>query len=224
MEHLPAYIQITFILTTLLTLLLLYRATHFKKAIIAGALVWLALQAIIGLSGFYMVTTGTPPRFALLLLPPVIFIIILFLTKKGKEAIDSFNVKTLTLLHIVRIPVELTLYWLFLQKALPEVMTFEGRNFDMLCGLTAPFIYYFGYVRNTIHRKVLIAWNIMCLLLLANIVITAVTSAPFGLQKPGSEGPDFALFYFPFIWLPCFVVPAVLLAHLVSLRRLVKAN
>jgi hypothetical protein len=224
MEHLPVYIEIVFILTALLTLLLLYGAGNFKKAIIAGALIWLALQAVISLSGFYTVNTDTPPRFALLLFPPVIFIIILFLTKKGKSAIDGFNVKTLTLLHIVRIPVEITLYWLFLHKALPGVMTFEGRNFDILCGITAPFIYYFGYIKNTIGRKALIAWNIVCLILLANIVITAVTSAPFGLQKQGTEGPNFALFYFPFIWLPCFVVPAALLAHLVSLRRLIKVN
>ena len=221
MEHIPVYIQIVFVLTTLLTLMLLYRATNFSKAMIAGVLIWLALQAVISLSGFYTITTGTPPRFALLLFPPVIFIIILFRTRKGKAAIDSFNVKTLTLLHIVRIPVEFTLYWLFLHKALPEVMTFEGRNFDILCGLTAPFIYYFGYVKNVLNRKILIAWNIVCLVLLANIVITAAKSAPFGFQKLGSEQPNFALFYFPFIWLPCFVVPAVLLAHLVSLRRLV---
>jgi len=222
MEHLPVYIEIVFILTALLTLLLLYKAANFSKVIAAGALIWLALQAIIGLSGFYTVTTGPPPRFALLLFPPVIFIIILFLTKKGRATLDSFNVKTLTLLHIVRIPVELTLYWLFLYKVLPEVMTFEGRNFDILCGITAPFIYYFGYIKNTMGKKVLIAWNIICLILLANIVITAVTSAPFGVQKAGEALPGFALFYFPFIWLPCFVVPAVLLAHLVNLRRLVK--
>jgi len=222
MEHLPVYISIIFALTALLTAALLYKATNYSKPVIVAATLWLALQAVISLTGFYTVTTGSPPRFGLLFIPPVIFIIILFLTRKGKSAIDAFNVKTLTLLHIVRIPVELGLYLLFLHKMAPEVMTFGGRNFDILCGLTAPFIYYFGYIKNVIGKNVLIAWNIACLILLANVVITAVLSAPFPFQKFGFDQPDIALFYFPFTWLPCFIVPAVLFAHLATLRRLIK--
>jgi hypothetical protein len=210
------------VLTTLLTVALLYKATNYSKSVIVASILWLALQAVISLTGFYTVTAGSPPRFGLLVIPPVIFIIILFFTRKGKSAIDGYNVKPLTLLHIVRIPVELTLYWLFLHKAVPGIITFEGRNFDILCGLTAPLVYYFGYIKNALSRKVLIAWNIACLLLLANVVITAVLSAPLPFQKFGFDQPNIALFYFPFIWLPCFIVPTVLFAHLVTLRRLIK--
>jgi heme/copper-type cytochrome/quinol oxidase subunit 4 len=222
MEHLPIYISIVFVLTTFLTAALLYKATSYSKPVIVATILWLALQAVVSLTGFYTVTTGSPPRFGLLLILPVIFIIILFLTRKGKSAIDGFNAKILTLVHIVRIPVELTLYWLFLHKAVPGIITFEGRNFDILCGLTAPFIYYFGYIKNVLGKSVLIAWNIGCLLLLANVVITAVLSAPFPFQKFGFDQPDIALFYFPFTWLPCFIVPVVLFAHLATLRRLIK--
>ncbi len=220
MEHLPLYIYVVFVATVLLSIGMLYKAINYSKAIIA-VLAWLALQAVVSLTGFYTVTNVMPPRFGLLLIPPVIFIIMLFLAKKGKAVIDSFDVKTLTLLHIVRIPVELTLYWLFLHKATPGIMTFEGRNFDILCGLTAPIVYYFGYVKNVFGKKVLIAWNIICLLLLANIAVIAVLSAPYPSQKFGFEQPNIALFYFPFVWLPCFLVPGVLFAHLVSLRRLI---
>jgi hypothetical protein len=222
METLPIYISIVFVLTALLTLLLLYKAGSDSKPLIVIALLWLVFQAVAGLMGFYTITKGTPPRFALLLVPPVVFIAMLFLTKKGRAFIDGFDVKILTLLHVVRIPVELTLYGLFLHKAVPQIMTFEGRNFDILCGLTAPVIYYFGYVKNVFGRKILLGWNIICLMLLANIVVTAVLSAPFPSQKFGFEQPNIAMLYFPFVWLPCFVVPAVLFAHLVSIRRLVK--
>ncbi|MDB4922025.1 hypothetical protein [Mucilaginibacter sp.] len=222
MEHVPIYISIVFVLTTVLTVALLYKATNYSKPVIIAAMLWLALQAVVSLSGFYTVTNVTPPRFTLLLMPPVIFITVLFFTKKGKLTTDGFDVKTLTLLHIVRIPVELTLYWLYLHKAVPGIITFEGRNFDILCGLTAPLIYYFGYIKNALSRKIIIAWNIACLLLLTNVVITAVLSAPFPFQKFGSDQPNIALFYFPFIWLPCFIVPTVLFAHLTSIRRLMK--
>lgn len=224
METLPIYISVVFVLTTLLTALLLYKASDNSKAILIIALLWLGLQAAAGLAGFYTVTKGTPPRFALLLIPPMVFIIIMFLTKKGRAFIDGFDIKTLTVLHIVRVPVELTLYWLFLHKAVPQVMTFEGRNFDILCGLTAPLVYYWGCVKNVISRKVILGWNIICLILVLNIVVTAVLSTPLPFQKFGFEQPNVALFYFPFIWLPCFVVPVVLLAHLAAIRQLVKEN
>jgi|ERR1700761_3619707 len=221
MENLPGYIALTFIATTLLTLILLYKATHYSKPIIIITLTWLILQAVISLTGFYTVTNVLPPRFGLLLIPPVVFIVVSFFTIKGKAAIEGFDVKQLTLLHLVRIPIEIGLYWLFLHKTVPQLMTFEGRNFDIICGLTAPVIYYFGYIKNSLNKAVLIGWNIACLLLLANIVVLAVLSAPFPFQKFAFDQPNLAILYFPFIWLPGFIVPAVLFAHLVSLRRLI---
>lgn len=222
MENLPVYIPIVFVLTALITLAFLYRATNRSKPVMVIALLWLIIQSAIAILGFYQVTTATPPRFGLLLLPPMLFIIICSFTKSGATLMATFDRKTLTLLHVVRIPVELTLYWLYLHKTLPEVMTFEGRNFDILAGLSAPLVYYLGYVKNMFSSKVLLAWHIICLLLLANIVIIAVLSAPFPIQQFGFGQPNIALLYFPYIWLPCFIVPVVFMAHWVSIKRLVK--
>jgi len=224
MEHLPLYIPATFVLTTLITLMFLYKASNFSRSVIVTMLIWLVIQAVLSLKDFYLITTGVPPRFALSLMPPVLLILILFITKKGRDFLEGFNAKILTLLHIVRIPVELTLYWLFLHKAVPEIMTFEGRNFDIICGLTAPLVYYFGYIKKVLSRSVLLTWNIICLLLLINIVATAILSAPFAFQKFGFEQPNIALLYFPFVWLPSFVVPCVLLAHLINIRQLSNKN
>jgi hypothetical protein len=221
MEHLPLYIPITFVLTTLLTVILLYKAGNHSKPLLIIILLWLIVQAAVGLSGFYTISTGIPPRFALLLVPSTLLIVLLLITKQGRLFIDGFDAKTLTLIHIVRVPVEITLYWLFLHKAVPQLMTFEGRNFDILCGLTAPIIYYWGHIKNSLSKGILLAWNIACLLFLANIVITAILSAPFDFQKVAFSQPNIALFYFPFIWLPCFVVPTALLAHIVNIRKII---
>lgn len=221
MEQLPAYIYLTFILTALLTLLLAYKAVSSRKALIIIT-AWLAVQATVALTGFYTITNVLPPRFALLIVPPLIFIFALFITKKGRSFIDGMDAKALTLLHVVRIPVELVLYWLFLHKAIPQAMTFEGRNFDILSGLTAPLVYYFGFVKKVLGRKIIIAWNIACMLLLINVVGTALLSAPFPFQQLGFEQPAVALFYFPFIWLPCFIVPAVLFSHLAVIRKSIR--
>ncbi len=220
MEHLPIYIKIVFILTALLSLWLLYKATNQSKVIIITVLSWLGLQTALSLTGFYTVSRGVPPRFALLLVPPLILLFIGLITPAGRKLLDGFDIKWLTLIHIVRVPVEITLYWLFLHETIPGIMTFEGRNFDILAGLTAPLVYYFGYVKNALHKNVILAWNIICLLLLINIVVTAVLSAPFHFQKLAFNQPNIALFYFPFTWLPAVVVPAALMAHLVSIRQL----
>ena len=102
-------------------------------------------------------------------------------------------------------------------------MTFEGRNFDIISGLTAPLIYYFGYVKNTLNKAVIIGWNIVCLLLLVNIVIMAVLSAPFPFQQLAFDQPNTAILHFPFTLLPGCIVPIVLFAHLISLRNLMKS-
>ena len=132
------------------------------------------------------------------------------------------DLKMLTWLHIVRIPVELVLLWLFQNGQVPELMTFEGRNFDILSGLTAPLIIYFGFIKKSLSNKMIIAWNTLCLVLLFNIVGTAVFSAPFPFQKFAFEQPNIGVFYFPFVWLPGVIVPLVLFAHLSAIRKLVK--
>lgn len=222
MENLPSYIAIAFGLTTFLTVYLFYRASKYSTITLIVLLCWLFLQAVLGLQLFYTVTNGMPPRFVFLLGPTLLVMIGLFATSKGRQYLDSLDTKTLTLLHIVRIPVELVLFQLFVYKTVPELMTFEGRNFDILSGLTAPFVYYFGYVKNVIGKKMILFWNFLCLGLLFNIVANAVLSAPLPFQQFAFDQPNIAVLYFPFVWLPCCVVPLVLLSHLVSIRQLLK--
>jgi len=222
MENLPAYVKVVFALTTLLTAFLFYKATRDSKLTLTILLVWLAFQSLMGLSGFYAVTDTIPPRFLLLIGPPLLFILGLFLTSSGKTYLDQLNLKTLTILHIIRIPVEIVLFWLFLHKGVPQLMTFEGRNFDILSGITAPILYYFGFTNNLPKTKILIAWNIVCLGLLINIVANAALSVPSPFQKFAFDQPNVGVLFFPFIWLPGCVVPLVLLSHLASLRQLLQ--
>lgn len=220
MENLPIHISIVFIFTTFLALGFFYKANATSIVSLSILLSWLAIQAIVGISGFYLRTDAVPPRFLLLVGPPLLVIIILFATTKGRHYIDSLNAKTLTLLHVVRVPVELVLFWLAVNKVVPGLMTFEGRNFDILSGLSAPLIYYFGFVKKQLNDTLLLLWNFICLGLLLNIVINAILSAPFPFQKFAFDQPNVAVLYFPFVWLPSCIVPLVLFSHLVSIRYL----
>jgi hypothetical protein len=103
---------------------------------------------------------------------------------------------------------------------MPELATFEGRNFDILSGLTAPFIWYYGFIKKKLKKGWLLAWNFICLGLLLNIVVHAVLSVPTPFQQLAFDQPAIAVLYYPFILLPAVIVPLVLFAHLVSIRQL----
>lgn len=222
MNNLPYYINLVFIGTTLLTLWLFLRAVNYSKTSSSIVIIWTIFQSFMGLSGFYYNLDSFPPRFLLLIAPAILLIITLFNTGKGRAFIDKLSMEKLTLLHIIRIPVEIVLLWLFLQKKIPQLMTFEGRNFDILAGITAPIIYYLVFVKQNLSRKILLFWNFICLSLLLNIVINALLSAPLPFQQFAFEQPNIAILYFPFNLLPSVVVPLVLFAHLVVIRRLLK--
>jgi hypothetical protein len=224
MENLPLYIGLFFVLTTALAVFFFYKATPFSKLSVILILVWLTVITILSLNGFFTVTHTIPPRFIVLVLPPLLLIAALFFTAPGKQYMDQLDIRSLTLLHIVRIPVELGLFFLSLYKVVPELMTFEGRNLDILSGLSAPLIYYFAFVKKKIRNKMLLLWNIVCLLLLINIVSHAVLSAPSPFQQLAFAQPNIAVLYFPFVWLPGCIVPLVLFSHLVALRRLLLPN
>ena len=154
--------------------------------------------------------------------PAIVLIIVLFTTPKGRAFIDNLSLEKLTLLHIIRIPVEIVLFGLFLQKTIPQLMTFEGRNFDIMAGITAPIMYFLVFVKHRMSRKTLLFWNFVCLVLLLNIVINALLSAPLPFQQFAFEQPNIAILYCPFNLLPSVVVPLFLFAHLVAIRRLLK--
>jgi hypothetical protein len=204
--------------------ILFYVASGYSKTFLLLAVLWLSGQAILGLTGFYTVTNTVPPRFVMLPLPPLILIVLVFATKRGRQFIDKLDIKLLTWLHTVRIGVEVTLFVLALYQLLPALLTFEGRNFDIISGVSAPFVAYFGFSRNLLSRGVLLTWNFLCLALLINVVVYAVLSVPSSFQQFGTEQPNVAVLYCPFVWLPACIVPIVLFSHLAAIRQLLDKN
>ncbi|HEX8288174.1 MAG TPA: hypothetical protein VF556_09265 [Pyrinomonadaceae bacterium] len=229
LENLPGYISPIFILTTFLTIgffLYAVRQTVFEtfpaKLLSFLLAFWLILQAILSLGGFYTHTTSVPPRlFVLAVLPALLLIIVYFIFFRA-NFIEPLPLSILTILHIVRIPVEIVLFWLYQQKFIPEAMTFEGRNFDILAGISAPIIYFFAFRKQKVNRTLLIVWNVFALILLLNIIFTSVVAFPSPMQRIAFEQPNRAVMYFPFVWLPAVIVPIVLFSHLTSLWKLLK--
>ncbi len=220
LEQLPSYINILFIITAFTTVLFFYYASGKSVTVLVLLSVWLLIQGLISYSKYYTVTDSNLPRFAFATALPFITIIYLFTSERGRNFIDELDIKTLTYLQTVRIPVEVILYLLFQYGYIPELMTFEGSNFDIIAGITAPFVAYFGFTKKILSNKIIFLWNIVCAGLLLNILINAVLSAPFKFQMLSFDQPNVAVLYFPYIWLPCCIVPIVMISHLASIRQL----
>ncbi len=221
-DYLPDYISWMFILITLATLYILFyiiRSVDGQTGFIAFLLivVWLTVIGKLAQDNYFMDFQSTIPRFLLAFPPMLIVIIGLFIVKNSRAYIAKMPIELLTYLSLIRIPVELVLWWLMLYGKVPELMTFEGRNFDIIAGITAPVVAFFCFTRKVWSIKVALVWNILGLVLLLNIIINALLSAPLPFQQFAFDRPNIGLMYFPFIWLPAFVAPVVLFSHIANI-------
>lgn len=220
MDELPLYIPILFGLTIVLTVVWSYLAIKSTKYLIL-VLIWLALQSVLGYIGFYNDSTSIPPRLFLFgVFPTLLVTLITFLTQQGKAFIDRINLKTLTYFHSIRIPVEIVLALLYHHGLVSIYVTIEGTNMDLFSGVTAPLVAYLVFKNSSVNKKLLLGWNVFCLLLLLNVVITAILSIPSPFQQVSLDQPTVAVLTFPFNLLPAVVVPIVLFGHFVAIRHL----
>ena len=221
------YVGVIFGITALATagafLLAVYKRapnSRVSRIVIILVPLWMVVQALVAVGGFYQYTSTVPPRLFLTGVLPALVAIIVCSVFFRSDFLESLPLRFLTLIHVVRIPVELVLLWLSHSGDVPRVMTFEGWNFDILSGLLAPIVYFISFSGSQIRRGILIAYNIVGFLLLANIVSIAILSLPSPIQQLAFEQPNRGVLFFPYIWLPTLVVPVVLFSHMTSLWKL----
>jgi hypothetical protein len=212
-------INIGFIITTLLFLLFFYLGTGRNKRVLFISIFWLILISSISLTGFFQNTNTIPPRFLIVLIGNIAFIAFLYSRLKSV----ALDYRYAMVVHTLRIPVEIALYFLFLRNQVPEIMTFNGLNFDIIIGISALIFFIVSQsFKVNLGKKTLLIWNILGLLFLMNIVVIAILSAPLPIQQLSFEQPNIAVLSFPYILLPSFIVPFVILTHIISIKQLTK--
>jgi hypothetical protein len=208
-------------LTVILTVGVFHFANGKPTKLTFFILIWSLVHSILAYTRFYEKTDLIPPRFLLILIPVLLFIIF-GLTKKRLNWITQKRRTDLsTFLHTIRVPVEIILFYLFMDKMLPELMTFEGRNFDILAGISAPLIGIL-WLKKIINRNTLIIWNVFGLFLILFVFINGILSSELPIQIFGFEQPTKAINYFPFVLLPATIVPIVIYTHITDIIRLWK--
>jgi hypothetical protein len=200
--------QIVFIIISLLSLLFLYLATNSHKM---PLLLFISWQFIVGMLALLKVFEKHPNLFPFLIVGTVVITLILLKRIDKQKLVPNL----LLSIHILRIPVELVLYQLFLQNKIPNLMTFKGWNFDILVGLSALVILIFQLkTKQKINRQFFIILNIIGIVFLFIIISLAILSSPLPIQLLAFDQPNIAVLEFPYCFLPTCVVPIVLISHI----------
>ena len=186
----------------------------------ASGLVWMALTGLVANSGVLREWSAMPPPFFLFMLSIFVVAFGISSSSVGKR-IASLPLWVLVAVQSFRLPLELAMHRLSEHGIMPEQMSYSGRNWDIVTGVTAILVAAL-LKTNRIGRAGAFVWNIAGLALLANILIVAVRSTP----RFAAFGPDrlnVFVTYVPFVWLPAIMVLAALAGHLIIFRALRRA-
>lgn len=222
MGNIPTYATVVFGIAVLASLVLVWLAHPKDKLLLLFWLLMGSASSYLVLNNVTLSAEALSPKLLLLILPSTLLPLLYLLTKRGKSLIHDADDDFLHYIHTVRIAVEFVLLWLHKAQYLPVELTFEGWNYDIIIGMTAPFIAQMGFQKKLLTRNIIIGWNILGMLFLANIVINAALSVPGPLHLLSHDMPNLAVSKFPYQLLPTLVVPALLFSHVVALIRLFK--
>jgi hypothetical protein len=228
----PVAVSLLFVATVVgMLLLLLWSAARAARGVGPGAARgvrlaglamagWLALTAALAGRGFFEDFYALPPHMLLAIGPPLLAALALTASGRLDPLLAALPPSWPVGAQAFRIVVEIVLWRLAVAGVAPEIMTFTGRNVDILVGLTAPVVAYACFVRRAWPARVAWWWNWAGILILLNVVVHAQLSAPTRFRLFETDPPTTFIGDVPYIWLPAFLVPLAWALHAVSLRQL----
>lgn len=189
---------------------------------VGGAAIWMVATWIIAMRGtFRLWTEFTPPPFAYLVAGIIILAIAIASGTYGRRLAIGLPLWLLVGIQGFRLPLEIAMHGLYERGVMPVQMSYSGRNFDIVTGITALVVA--ALIRwGRAGRGLVLAWNILGLALLLNIMAIAILSTP-RIQYFGPRATNFFVAYPPFVWLPAIMVLAALAGHLLVFRALRRA-
>ena len=229
MEDIPGYVAGTFIAIVIAVLGFIFfgvsAASNGKRNltpsfVITFLVAWIFVVSVLVFDGYFTNLSGTP-RIPLVAGFTFLLIILAFAIPRSKALINNIPITTLHYIHIVRIPLQMVIWWLAVSKAMPMDVTFEGSNLDILSGISAPFAAVFMVGARSKSKLGAIIWNVIALGLLINFIQMAISYTPYFYTPSLSKASNLAVFYFPYILMPTFIMPVLICSHLVALNQLI---
>lgn len=188
-----------------------------RTAVVVAA--WMAYSGILAARGMLLDPGSLPPPMIRILVPGLLLVFFAAFSTFGARLAKHLGYPALIGFHAFRLPLEGLLWWFHHQGRLPVQMTFEGRNLDILTGLSAIVAAALAW-RGTAGRRTALIWNLAGLALLLNIMAVAILSIPGPLRAFHDEPANTLVLHFPYVWIPAIFVMAALLGHLVLFRKI----
>lgn len=181
---------------------------------------WLGWVGALSATGTLADQTLRPPAILYVAVPMAAILVALVFGPAYRFA-SGFPPAFLIGAQTFRVGVELLLHRLWQDGLVPAMLTWEGANFDVLIGLTAPFAA-IAASRGGAWARLALGWNFAGVAMLANVVARAVLTAPGPLHLLASEVPNRLPGLFPYSYLAGFLAPLALLLHMLAIRALVE--
>ncbi len=137
----------------------------------------------------------------------------------GKQLALGLPMAALVGFQAFRFPLELLLHQAHREGLMPVQMSYSGRNFDIVTGITAAILGLALWMR-PLPRLIVQTWNVMGILLLANILTVALLSAPLPIRRFFNEPANVWIKDAPYVWLPAVFVLLAIMGHVVIARKL----
>jgi hypothetical protein len=183
---------------------------------VAVAAAWMTTTWAAAESGVLRQWNATPPPFALLVAGIVGLAVATASTGYGRRLARGLPLWTLVAVQGFRLPLELAMHAMYERGVMPAQMSYSGRNFDIVTGVTALLVAWLVATGRG-GRRLVLTWNVLGLILLVNVVTIAILSTP-RFAYFGEDRLNVWVTYPPFVWLPAVMVLAALAGHLLIFR------
>jgi hypothetical protein len=199
--------------------LLIVRANP-PRLLAVTAIVSVLMAAQFGLAeiGLLRQWARVPPPFLLMMTATMAVTIFAAASSLGRRVAATTPVAARVGSQAFRLPLELVMHHAATIGLMPVQMSYSGRNLDIVTGALAIPVALLAAAGHA-PRALIRAWNLLGLALLLNIVIIAIASLP-AFAAFGSDRLNTWVADVPYVWLPGVLVPAALIVHIVTFRKI----
>jgi len=183
--------------------------------------IWFNYLWMLSISGF-LTELQLPPRIPLFLFFPFALFTFIFCRRAAKSQwINELPLTWLTYPQSFRIAVEFLLLFTFMKGIIPKEATFEGFNFDILMGISAPIMAFFVFSKPNVNLKLALSWNILGILMILFVAIIIATS----FYNPSIWGQTKTMvstqfLRFPYLLVAGFLAPFGIFMHALSIAKI----
>jgi len=192
-------------------------------AVVVAVAIWMGFTAALAGSG--VLVRGLPTSLFPFMGASMLAAVALAFSSVGTR-LASLPLVALVGFQGFRLPLEVVLHRLHGEGVIPVTMTWSGRNLDVIAGALA--LAAIPALRSEAmkrwHRPVAMAFNLLGLTLLLNVMVTAVLSSPVPVRRFFADPPLQLAFHVPWVWIVPICVAGALCCHLILFRALARPS